>query len=80
MHLTDPTTPSSVFINLITPLPRRAASIITQIKQQDPDSIEHFILHCPALIKFIAETGRLNRQLPSYPTKPQLDTPDQTVT
>ena len=32
MQFTDPTTPSNDFINLITPLRRKSASIITQIK------------------------------------------------
>ena len=72
MQHTDPNAPSNEFIKLVSLLPRRSASIITQIKtkhfplanylfhigktpsptcpicQQEPDSIEHFILHCPA--------------------------------
>ena len=134
MQHTDSNVPSNKFIKLISPLPRRSASVITQIKtrhfplvnylfrisktpspicpicQQELDSIEHFILHCPAhhnareklryntggrdinisqlltrdkllnaLIKFIAETGRLNRPLPpSNSNKAQQDESHQT--
>ena len=130
MQHTGPNVPSNKFIKLVSPLPRRSASVITQIKtrhfplanylfhicktpsstcpicQQEPDSIKHFILHCPAhhnarekprynmggrdrlltkdkplnaLIKFIAETGRLNRPLPpSNPNEAQQDESHQT--
>ena len=72
MEHTDPHSPSTNYVNLISSLPRKAASIITQrrtshapltkylfrigkasspicpICQQSPETIQHFIFHCPA--------------------------------
>jgi hypothetical protein len=72
MKKTDPTTPSDKYIKLITNLPRKLASILTQLRtghaplakhlhrigkndspicpacQQGEESIQHFLLHCPA--------------------------------
>ena len=72
MKKTDPTTPSNKYINLITMLPRKLASILSQLRtghtplvkylhcirktnppicpacQQSKETVQHFILHCPA--------------------------------
>jgi hypothetical protein len=72
MKKTDPTTPSNKYLKLITPLPRKLASILSQLQtghtplakhlhctgktespicpacQQVKETIQHFMLHCPA--------------------------------
>jgi L-asparaginase II len=72
MKKTDPAAPSSKYIDLITGLPRKHASILTQLRtghaplakhlfcigkadspvcpacQQADETIQHYILHCPA--------------------------------
>jgi hypothetical protein len=72
MKKTDTTTPSHKYINLITTLPRKLASILSQLRtghtllakhlhrigktnspicpacQQSEETIQHFMLHCPA--------------------------------
>ena len=72
MKRTDPTAPSNKYIKLITNLPRKLASILTQLRtghsplakhlhcigktdsplcpacQWAEESIQHFLLHCPA--------------------------------
>ena len=72
LNKTDPKAPSNAYIKLITNLPRRLASILTQlrtghaplakhlhrIKKRDspicpaclqrPETVQHFLLHCPA--------------------------------
>jgi hypothetical protein len=72
MEKTDPTTPSNKYIKLITNLPRKLASILTQLRtghaplakhlhhigkcnspicpscQQGEESVQHYLLHCPA--------------------------------
>jgi ribonuclease HI/endonuclease/exonuclease/phosphatase family metal-dependent hydrolase len=72
MERTDPRAPSTSYVKLISPLPRRAASLITQIRtghipvakylhrigkvpsptcpacKQETETIQHFILQCPA--------------------------------
>ena len=72
MKKTDPTSPSKTYIKLITNLPRRKASILSQLRTghaplakhlnririadspicpaclQEPETVQHLILHCPA--------------------------------
>ena len=72
MMKTDPTTPSHRYVNLVTKLPRKLASILAQLRtghaplakhlhrigktnspicpacQQSEETVQHFILHCPA--------------------------------
>ena len=72
MKKTDPTTPSNKYIDLVTTLPRKLASILSQLRtghaplakhlhhigktnslicpacQQSNETVQHFMLHCPA--------------------------------